>query len=81
MLAIPFIHAPGLTAGGVHLRGRVLRGPHSFVCSVTLKRPPKAALEGRRRPRPIILRGSLRSHLRVTDERLSVPLTNVFDAP
>ena len=34
--------------------------------SVTLRWPPKAALEGRR-PGPLILRGSLRSHLRMTD--------------
>ncbi len=37
--------------------------------SVTLRWPPKTALEGRRpgAPRPFILRGSLRSHLRGTE--------------
>src|SRR5450759_539571 len=42
--------------------------------SVTLRWPPKAALEGRR-PGPFILRGSLRSHLRMTDSRLRLSYT------
>src|SRR5450759_779183 len=56
----------GLTAHFVPEAGHDGKAP----MSVTLRWPPKAALEGRR-PGPFILRGSLRSLLKDDGERLS----------